>query len=77
MQHRRCPIPGKFLIGYGFVVRDDRDIAIAVMAGGLQGTMIALGAEALGCRLALQWLDRNNYKRVKVESDCINLVVKL
>ena len=62
------------MIGCGFVVRDEVGSVIAARTEGLRGPMNALDAEALSCIAALQWLSRNRYQKVRVESDSLLLV---
>ena len=40
----------------------------------MYGSEDAFKAEVLSCRLALEWTRMTGYRRVKVETDCINLV---
>ena len=68
--------PGKNMIRCCFVVRDDYDKGniLAAKAGSIPGPMNALDTKALSCKLALQWLARNNFNKVCIESNILFLV---
>ena len=58
----------KKLIGMGFVIRDYSGRFLAAKAGCKNCPMDAAVAEALSFREALQWLKKNSYKKVLIET---------
>ena len=65
----------KKLINMGFVIRDHSRRFLAAKAGCGNGPMDAMVVKALSCREALQWLKKNSYKKVLIETDSLLLVM--
>ena len=62
------------MVGFGFVLRNDKGCFVAAKNGCSHGLMEPLIAESLSCREALNWLKRNGHQHVILESDCQSLV---
>ena len=78
----KCNVDGATIIhaphvGFGFMIRNEDGGLVAARNGRLDGLANGLIAEALRCREALVWIQRNGLHNVTIESDSLVLVSQI